>query len=102
MASWYETAWFCEDCLGRLTYEQKMGSHGRCPLCGFKGEHAGTIVDVLERPVHCERVRKIFRVWWWPWPIARTVVVRRIEGDPRREGVPVTVQVLEPRKLPPS
>jgi hypothetical protein len=29
-----------------------MYSHGRCPLCGYKGPRAGTIMDTTEEPVY--------------------------------------------------
>lgn len=59
----WESVWFCEYCDGRLSYYQKMYSNGRCPLCGEKGEYAGTIVDVYSKGARAYREGK----WWQFW-----------------------------------
>ena len=45
----WENAWFCVSCDRELSWETKMRSHGRCPMCGHKGDHAGTVVDCVEK-----------------------------------------------------
>lgn len=56
------TAWFCVDCKGELSTREKYYSHGRCPRCGHKGDHAETIVETYERAYYQTR-----KYWWWPF-----------------------------------
>ena len=58
----YKTAWFCVSCNGEVSYGQKMHSHGRCPLCGYKGEKACTILETYE--VAYIRKRIPSGSWW--------------------------------------
>ncbi len=42
----YVNQQLCSKCKKYLTDNQIYYSNGRCPLCGHRGEQAGTIVDV--------------------------------------------------------
>ncbi len=38
----------CVKCKETLSLSQILYSHGRCPECGYKGQSAGSIVDVQD------------------------------------------------------
>jgi DNA-directed RNA polymerase subunit RPC12/RpoP len=59
--SWI-TAWFCVNCDAEVSWETKMGSHGRCPHCGFKGDGAVSIMKTREEAREVEDVP-----WWRFW-----------------------------------
>ena len=44
----WKTEYRCVNCKEVISYKDKMHSLGRCPLCGFKGEGACTIVETTE------------------------------------------------------
>ena len=39
----HRKSWHCVRCCDELTYDQKMNSHGCCPLCGFTVD--GTVCE---------------------------------------------------------
>lgn len=41
----------CVNCKGVLNNTQRMYSGGCCPLCGYIGPHAGTIVDTVSSSI---------------------------------------------------
>lgn len=42
--SW-RNGWRCVSCKTEVSWHVKMNSHGRCPVCGHKGEQSSTIMD---------------------------------------------------------
>ena len=62
-----KTAFFCVNCNGEITNCQRMYSHGRCPLCGYKDLSAGTIVHVAEKGYRLKR-----QVSWWKFWVKST------------------------------
>ena len=54
------TEFRCAKCSTVLNTHIRMYSNGRCPYCGHKGKHAGTIIDCTE---HAYRL--ISRGKWW-------------------------------------
>lgn len=81
MSEW-RTAWFCVSCEQRLSWDQVMHSFGRCPMCGCKGRHAGTIVDTFERAYRVVRVEHASK-WWQFWKPKR---IEWREEDPNPNG----------------
>lgn len=57
----------CSSCHAVLSKNARTYSDGRCPFCGVKGKHAGTIVDTTEHAYRLERVGK----WWEFWKRGR-------------------------------
>jgi hypothetical protein len=55
----------CVECDEYLTTREVMYSGGRCPYCGYKGEHAGTIVDVTEYAGRWIKTTP----WWQFWKV---------------------------------
>jgi len=64
MKTQWQTEYRCVSCKKPVTYEQKMRSHGRCPLCGYKDAEACTIMKTTERAYRL--VRRA--LWWQPRP----------------------------------
>jgi DNA-directed RNA polymerase subunit RPC12/RpoP len=59
----WRTEYRCVSCQHRVSHHEKMYSHGRCPYCGFKGAHAGSIMYVTEHAYRLVRYGK----WWQFW-----------------------------------
>lgn len=59
----------CVSCNHYLSYSDKMGSHGRCPICGYKAEGARTVVKTNEEIGHWiangPQWLSIFRPYIW-------------------------------------
>ena len=62
----WTTAYFCVACMAELSYSKKMYSFGRCPFCGHKGKHAGSVVDTHECPT-----RFVTTAPWWKFWASR-------------------------------
>ena len=63
----WRTEYRCESCKRAVSDHTKMYSNGRCPLCGYKGSSACTMMDVTEhayRNVRCGP-------WWAFWKTRR-------------------------------
>lgn len=60
----YKTAWFCVNCDREMSYHAVMYSHGRCSMCGFKGEDAATIVETYEKAYKI--IKEPSGKWWKP------------------------------------
>ena len=58
----YVNIYQCVKCNGDLTFEQKMLSHGRCPLCGYKDPSACTIVKCNESTKEIESVYPVDKI----------------------------------------
>lgn len=50
----------CIKCEGALSYVVVMGSHGRCPLCGYKHPSSCTIIKTREYAV-----KYVHKVWYF-------------------------------------
>lgn len=74
----WKTAWFCVSCKERLTEHDRYYSHGRCPHCGYKGEHAGTIIDTFERAY---RIVVIDSPPWWKFWVKPTTKIEYKEEE---------------------
>ena len=72
MGDW-RTAWFCVNCDKRLSNSTVMYSDGRCLHCGYKGEHAGTIVDTYEKAYRVEFSEP--SPWWKFWVLPKRSVI---------------------------
>lgn len=49
--AYYVKRWVCKSCSKRLSWHQKMHSHGCCPHCGAISETSATICDTIEKSV---------------------------------------------------
>ena len=58
--------WFsvyrCTECEKAVSHYTKMMSNGRCPMCGYKGYDACTIVNTYETAA-----RRVYPTWWKFW-----------------------------------
>lgn len=59
--SWV-TKYFCVGCKKEMSWSTMMGSHGTCPMCGYKDSDAATIVECDEKSARWVRTHKWF--WW--------------------------------------
>ena len=59
----WKTAYFCVECKGEVSYYTRMHSYGRCPLCEYKGTHAGTIMDTKEVAYKRVRINPRYKFW---------------------------------------
>lgn len=53
----------CVSCGHVVSYHTRMYSHGRCPHCGYKGKHAGTIMDTTEHAFRWVRDGEVWQLW---------------------------------------
>ncbi len=63
----YHTEYRCVKCKGSMSWHVTMYRDGRCPLCGYKGPLAGTVVDCTEHAYKAVRIGK----WWQFWKYSR-------------------------------
>ena len=63
---YYHTRWrnahFCWMCKARVSYDEVMHSHARCPYCGFKHPEEATIMRTFQRAVRWSPGS-----WWRIW-----------------------------------
>lgn len=59
--SGWKTAYLCVNCSREISDYTRMYSGGRCPLCGFKGESAGTIVDTKEKSYYLDHGKRMYK-----------------------------------------
>ena len=59
----WKTAYFCTNCHGEVSWRTKMDSDGRCPLCGYKGKDACTIMDTKETAYKLVRINPFYKFW---------------------------------------
>ena len=81
----FKPAWFCVKCDVELSKHEIMYSDGRCPYCGFKGESACTIVDVVEKPY--KEVKIPSGRWWWPDSVGRKFITNPVANPMIEEAL---------------
>lgn len=59
----WKTEYRCINCDAEITWQVKMASQGRCPMCGHKSKRAGTIVETNDKAYRMRRTAPRWKFW---------------------------------------